>query len=105
MTQIPHDLPYAFVAKITGKDETAGGLASLLAGAVELANAEAGTPVWFAARTDQTTFWVFDAFANEADRQAHAEGEIVAALGANSHLLGAEPEIMPAEVLASKIDL
>ncbi|MEM9203934.1 MAG: antibiotic biosynthesis monooxygenase [Actinomycetota bacterium] len=96
-------LPYAFVAKITAADGAADELATLMAGAVELANDEAGTIVWFAARTDENTFWVFDAFADTEARDAHANGQIVAALMANEHLLGAAPEILPADVLAQKL--
>ena len=69
-----------------------------------MANLESGTVVWFAARTDESTFWIFDAFATEDDRQAHATGEIVAALGANAErLLAVAPEILPADVLAQKL--
>ena len=73
-------LTLAFVAKLVAKDDTAGDLADLLTGALELANAEAGTVVWFALQTDATTFWIVDAFATETARQAHIEGPIAAAL-------------------------
>jgi len=96
-------LSVAFVAKITAASGSEDELAELLTGAVELANAEEGTVVWFAVRTAPDTFWIFDAFANEDDRQAHAGGQIVAALNENARLLGAEPEIMPADILASKL--
>ncbi|MEM9566097.1 MAG: antibiotic biosynthesis monooxygenase [Actinomycetota bacterium] len=96
-------LPVAFVAKIVAAPGQAGDLSSLLAGAVELANHETGTIVWFALRSDENTFWIFDAFPDEAARDAHANGQIVAALGANGHLLGAPPEITPVDVLASKM--
>jgi quinol monooxygenase YgiN len=94
----------AIVAKLVAKDETAAELASFLAGALELANAEAGTPVWFALRTDPTTFWIVDAFPSEADRQAHLNGEIAEALMANAdRLLAQPPELGMAEVLAAKV--
>ena len=97
-------LPLAFVAKLVAKAETADEVAAFLAGAVDLANQETGTPVWFALRTDETTFWIVDAFASETDRQAHLNGEIVAALMANAErLLATAPEIMPADVLAAKV--
>ena len=96
-------LSKAFVAKITAAPGSESELEELLTGAVELANQEAGTVVWFAVRTAPDTFWIFDAFQSEEDRQAHANGQIVAALNANAGLLGAEPEIMPADVLASKM--
>jgi quinol monooxygenase YgiN len=94
--------PYAFVARIEAKPDKAEELAALLAGALPLAEAETGTINWYAARTSPTTFWIFDTFGSEDDRQAHAEGEIVAALKANAELLAAPPEILPADVLAAK---
>ncbi len=98
------NLPYAFVAKLVAKDDLANEVADFLAGAVGLANDEAGTVVWFALRTDATTFWIVDAFSSEADRQAHITGPIAQALMANAErLLGAPPEIMPADVLAAKV--
>ena len=93
----------ALVVKMTAKPETQDEVAEFLTGAVELANAEEGTPVWFALRSDPTTFWIVDAFPGEAERQAHLEGRIAAALLANAdRLLATPPEINPAEVLASK---
>jgi quinol monooxygenase YgiN len=93
----------ALVVKMTAKPETQDEVAEFLTGAVELANAEEGTPVWFALRSDTTTFWIVDAFPGEGERQAHLEGPIAAALLANAdRLLAAPPEINPAEVLASK---
>jgi quinol monooxygenase YgiN len=97
-------LTLAFVAKLVAKDDTAGEVADLLTGALELANAEAGTVVWFALRTDATTFWIVDAFPSEDARNAHIEGPIAAALMANAdRLLAAPPEILPADVLAAKL--
>ncbi|MEM7326359.1 MAG: antibiotic biosynthesis monooxygenase [Actinomycetota bacterium] len=97
-------LPYAFVAKMVAKPGQESELADFLSGALELANNEPGTAIWFAVRTDNDTFWIFDAFASEGDRNAHATGEIVAALGANAERLLAEaPEILPADVLAAKV--
>ena len=51
-------LSVALVVKMVAKEESREELASFLSGAVELANAEAGTPVWFALRTDARTFWI-----------------------------------------------
>ena len=99
----PGSLPYAFVAKIVAADGQHDALGDLLAGAVELANEEEGTIVWFAVRTHPDTFWIFDAFPDEAARDVHANGAIVEALMANQQLLGAAPEILPADVLASKL--
>jgi quinol monooxygenase YgiN len=94
----------ALVVKIVAKPETQEEVAQFLAGAVELANQEAGTPVWFALRSDATTFWIVDAFPGDAERQAHLNGPIAAALMSNAdRLLAQPPEIRPADVLASKV--
>jgi quinol monooxygenase YgiN len=95
--------PYAFVARIEAKPEKAEAVSELLAGALPLAQAETGTVAWYAARTSETTFWIFDTFETEDARQAHVNGQIAAALMASAdELLAAPPEIMPADVLAAK---
>jgi len=95
--------PYAFVARIEAKPEKAQDVAQLLSGALPLAQAEEGTVAWYAARTSETTFWIFDTFATEDARQAHVNGQIAAALMAKAdELLASAPEIMPADVLAAK---
>jgi quinol monooxygenase YgiN len=96
-------LKYAFVAKLEAKADKATDLANLLTGAVELARNEPGTITWYAARTSETTFWIFDTFETTDAREAHISGDIAAALMAHAdELLAAPPEIMPADVLASK---
>jgi quinol monooxygenase YgiN len=104
MTTTTPTLTVSFVAKLVAKDEVAEEVAGLLTGALQLANDEAGTVVWFALRTDTTTFWIVDAFATEDDRNAHITGPIAAALVANAErLLAQPPEILPADVLAAKV--
>jgi quinol monooxygenase YgiN len=94
----------AIVASLVAKPELTGEVAEFLAGALSLANEEAGTAVWFALRTDDTTFWIVDAFPTQEDRQAHLDGPIAAALMANAErLLAAPPELRMAEVLAAKV--
>ena len=94
----------ALVVRMTARAETRDEVAQFLAGAVDLANAEAGTTVWFALRTDDSTFWIVDAFPGEAERQAHLDGEIAKALLENAErLLTGAPEILPADVLAAKL--
>jgi quinol monooxygenase YgiN len=92
------------VVKLTAKPEAADEVAGFLTDALALANDEGGTPVWMSLRTDATTFWIVDAFTSEADRQAHIQGPIAAALMEHAdRLLAAPPEILPAEVLAAKV--
>jgi quinol monooxygenase YgiN len=97
------DVRYAFVARIEAKPERAEDVASLLTGALPLAQAEAGTVNWYAARTSPTTFWIFDTFGDEEARQAHINGEIASALVASAdELLAEPPEILAADVLGAK---
>lgn len=94
----------ALVVKLVAKSDTQEEVAQFLAGAVELANDEAGTAVWFALRSDATTFWIVDAFPGDAERQAHLDGPIAAALMEHAdRLLAQPPELNPADVLASKV--
>jgi quinol monooxygenase YgiN len=98
------DTTLAYVAKLVAKPGFEQEVAGLLAGALGLANDEAGTIVWFALRTDASTFWIVDAFPDEAARQAHINGPIAKALMANAdRVLAVPPEILPADVLAAKV--
>lgn len=93
----------ALVVRLEAKEETATEVGEFLTGAVDLANQEAGTPVWFALQTAPTTYWIVDAFPGDGERQAHLDGPIAAALMENSdRLLSEPPSIQPADVLASK---
>jgi quinol monooxygenase YgiN len=84
-----------------GKEET---VAEFLAGAQRLVEAEPGTVAWFAVRFDAQTFAIFDAFENEAGRDAHLNGAVAAALMAHAdELLAIAPTIRKANVLADKL--
>jgi quinol monooxygenase YgiN len=84
-----------------GKEEE---VAAFLAGAQSLVAAEPGTIAWFAVRYDKDTFAIFDAFDNEAGREAHLTGQVAAALMAHAgELLAAAPQIRKADVLADKV--
>jgi len=83
-----------------GKEQV---VADFLAAALEMANQEAGTPIWFALRLSPTTFGIFDAFSTEADRQTHLNGAIAQALMAKApELLAAPPQIQAIDVLGVK---
>lgn len=93
----------ALVVKLNARAGTEDEVAEFLSSAVDLANEEQGTPVWFALRTDRSTFWIVDAFPGEQERQAHLDGPIAAALTEHAdRLLSSPPEINRADVLASK---
>ena len=69
-----------------------------------LANQEARTTVWFALQLGPSTFGVFDAYADEAGRQAHLNGPIAQALMAKApELFSKPPQIDPVDVLGAKL--
>jgi quinol monooxygenase YgiN len=79
-------------------------LEAFLKGAASLAQAEPATLVWFAVRFGPSTFGIFDAFPDDAGRQAHLAGPIAAALGEHgSTLLASPPVIERIGVLAGKL--
>ena len=84
-----------------GKEEE---VAAFLKSALPLAQAEAGTTVWFALRFSPREFGIFDAFADETGRKAHLDGPIAAALMAKaSELLSEPPKIEKVDTLAAKL--
>jgi quinol monooxygenase YgiN len=79
-------------------------LAQFLHTGLDLARQEGTTPVWFALQLGPSTFGIFDAFPDEAGRQAHLNGPIAQALGANApNLLAQAPSIERIDVLGTKL--
>ena len=92
------------LARLEVKPGKEAAVTELLTGALALANAEPATTVWFAIRLGQRTFGIFDAFPDEAGRDAHLAGPIAAALMANAaELLSQPPVIERVRVLAAKL--
>jgi quinol monooxygenase YgiN len=84
-----------------GKEEE---LAEFLMQGLDLANRETTTPLWFALRLGGGSFAIFDAFADEAGRQAHLTGPIAKALMAQArHLLAVPPAIKQVDVMGAKL--
>ncbi len=77
---------------------------SFLKSGLPLVNDEPATTAWFGIRLGPSTFGIFDAFPDEAGRQAHLTGRVAAALMAKaSDLLARPPVIEKADVLAAKL--
>jgi quinol monooxygenase YgiN len=94
----------ALLVRLEAKPGKEAAVEKFLTGALQLANQESATPVWFALRLSPTTFGIFDAFADNEGRQAHLAGPIAAALMANaSELLAKAPQIEQVDVLAVKL--
>lgn len=97
-------LTVALFARLEAKPGKEDEVAAFLKQGLELANQETTTPLWFALRLGPTTFAIFDAFHDDAGRQAHLSGPIAQALMANAPtLLASAPVIEPIEVLGAKL--
>lgn len=95
----------ALLVRLEAKPGKEDDVASLLKGALPLAQAEPATTVWFALRLGPTTFGIFDAFPDDAGRQAHLAGQIAAALMAKApDLLAQPPKIEAVDILAAKLN-
>lgn len=89
------------LALLEAKPGKGDDLAAFLQAGRELAAAEEGTVTWYAFKISDTTYGIFDTFADEDGRQAHLNGQIPAALGQVAEdLLAAAPDIRPVDVLA-----
>ena len=77
---------------------------NFLKGALPIVQEEAATTAWFAIRIGPSTFGIFDAFPDDAGRQAHMVGRVADALMAQApDLLAQPPSIERVDVLASKL--
>src|ERR1700677_3728532 len=65
---------------------------------------EPAMTAWFGLRLGPSTFGIFDAFPDEAGREAHLSGKVAAALMAKApDLLATPPSIEKVDVLAEKL--
>jgi quinol monooxygenase YgiN len=77
---------------------------SFLKSGLPLVMEEPATTAWFGIQLGPSTFGIFDAFPDEAGRQAHLSGKVAAALMANAgELLSEPPSIEKVDVLAAKL--
>lgn len=99
------DMPtLSLFVRLEAKPGKEADVAAFLRQGLELAQQEPRTTVWFALRMGPSTFGVFDAFPDEAGRQAHLNGPIAQALMAQaSTLLASPPVIERVEVLGAKL--
>jgi quinol monooxygenase YgiN len=97
-------LTVSLFARLEAKPGKEEAVRAFLMQGLQLANQEATTPVWFALQLGPSTFAIFDAFRDEAGRQAHLGGSIASALMAHApDLLAAPPAIERLDVLGAKI--
>lgn len=77
---------------------------AFLKGGLPVVQGEPATTAWFALQMGPSTFGIFDAFPDEAGRQAHLSGRVAAALMQKAaDLLAKPPAIEKVDVLAAKL--
>jgi quinol monooxygenase YgiN len=96
----------ALFVRLEAKPGKEAEVEAFLKGGLAIVEAEPATIVWFAIRIGPSTFGIFDAFSNEAGRDAHLAGRVAAALMAKApDLLVKPPVIEKIDVLAAKLPM
>jgi quinol monooxygenase YgiN len=94
----------ALYVRLEAKPGKEADMESFLRAGLPLVEAEPATIAWFGIRIGPNTFGIFDAFPDEAGRQAHLTGKVAAALMAKaSELLSQPPVIEKVDILAAKL--
>ena len=94
----------ALLVRLEAKPGKEGDVESFLCSGLPIVQEEPATIAWFGIRLGPTTFGIFDAFPDDAGRQAHLSGRVAAALTARaSELFAQPPSIEKIDVLAAKL--
>ncbi|GJD96094.1 putative quinol monooxygenase [Methylobacterium iners] len=94
----------ALFVRLEAKPRREADVESFLRGGLSMVEQEPATTAWFAVRIGPSTFGIFDAFPDEAGRQAHLSGGVAQALKEQaSELFSEAPSIEEIDVLASKL--
>ncbi|HEV7785167.1 MAG TPA: antibiotic biosynthesis monooxygenase [Thermoanaerobaculia bacterium] len=94
----------ALLVRLEAKPGKEDEVADFLRSGLAIVEEEPATIAWFALRLGPSTFGIFDAFPDEAGRQAHLSGRVAAALMAKaSDLLSQPPVIEKVDLLATKL--
>jgi len=94
----------ALFVRLEAKPGKEAAVEEFLRAGLPIVQNESATTVWFGIRLGPRTFGIFDAFPDEAGRQAHLSGRVAAALMAKaSELFAKPPAIEKVDVLAAKL--
>lgn len=94
----------ALLVRLEAKPGKEAEVEQFLRGGLAIVQGEPATTAWFAIRMGPTTFGIFDAFPDEAGRQAHLSGQVAEALMQKaSDLLAQPPDIQKIDVIADKL--
>ena len=94
----------ALFVRLEAKPGKEAEVESFLRSGLSIVRDEPATTAWFAIRMGRSTFGIFDAFPDDAGRQAHLSGRVAAALMTKApDLLSQPPAIEKVDVLAAKL--
>ena len=94
----------ALFVRLEAKPGKEADVESFLRAGLSVVQGEPATTAWFAIRLGPSTFGIFDAFPDEAGRQAHLAGRVAQALKEKaSELFAKPPTIEKVDVLAVKL--
>ncbi len=95
---------FALLVRLEAKAGKEAQVEEFLRSGLPIVQNEPATVAWFGLRLGPSTFGIFDAFPDEAGRQAHLSGQVAAALMAKApELLAQPPVIEMVDVLAAKL--
>jgi len=104
MFAMKNSLQVALFVRLEAKPGKEAQVEQFLRDGLALVQQEPLTAVWFGIRLGPTTFGIFDAFPNEAGRQAHLSGRVAAALMEKApDLFSKPPSIEKVDILAAKL--
>ncbi len=104
MAKIAEMVKLALYVRLEAKPGKEAEVENFVRSALPLVQAETGTSAWFGIRMGPSTFGIFDAFRDEAGRQAHLGGRVAAALMAKAgDLLATPPKIEKVDIIAAKL--
>jgi len=94
----------ALLVRLEAKPGMESDVESFLKSGLAIVEEEPATIAWFAIRLGPTTFGIFDAFPDDAGRQAHLSGRVAAALMAHAAEYFSQPPVIEmVDVLAAKL--
>ncbi|CAN5782916.1 antibiotic biosynthesis monooxygenase [soil metagenome] len=94
----------ALLVRLEAKPGKEADVEAFLNSGLALVEAEPATTAWFAIRFGPSSFGIFDAFPDDAGRQAHLDGHVAAALAEHGDELFAQPPSFEmVDVLAAKL--
>ncbi len=95
---------FALLVRLEAKPGKEAQVEEFLRSGLPIVQNEPATVAWFGLRLGPSTYGIFDAFPDEAGRQAHLSGQVAAALMAKApELLAQPPVIEMVDVLAAKL--